>query len=140
MAEKGAGLSILLQAGGYDRVHYALVLAAGAAAIGRPVVLFVTGRALLALLDGESWHGLGPADDGMEPAGRDALLEARGVATLGELLESVAALGVRIIACEMGWRALGIAEPTLRPDLDVECAGIVTLLGATPPGHQLVFV
>ena len=35
-------LGILLISGGHERAHYALVLATGAAAVGRDVVLFAT--------------------------------------------------------------------------------------------------
>ncbi|HYE50561.1 MAG TPA: hypothetical protein VEB20_13290 [Azospirillaceae bacterium] len=138
MAEPG--LSIVVQSGGYDRVHYALVMASAAAAIGRPALLFFTGRALPALLEGNGWHRLDAADDGSAPLDRDTELAALNVATLPELMDACAALGVRVIACEMGWRALGMADPALRPDLKVETAGIVTLLGATPPGAHLVYV
>lgn len=134
------GLAIVVHAGGYDRVHYALVMASGAAAIGKPVILFFTGRALLALVADGGWTGLDPADDGTAPAARDRLLADRGVATMGELLEACGALGVRIIACEMGWRALGLERPHLIEDLAVETAGVVTLFGAVRPGHHLVFV
>jgi peroxiredoxin family protein len=132
---------VIVQAGGYDRVHYAFVLAAGAAATGRPATLFLTGRALTVLLPDPGWRGLDPADDGTPPALRDATLAERGVATLVELREACAELGVRLIACEMGWRALGHpTPPPPAPGLVVETAGVVTLLSETPPGHHLVFV
>lgn len=134
------GLAVIVHAGGYDRVHYALAMVSAAAATTRPATLFLTGRALRVLLDDDGWTGLDPADDGTPPAARDAALAARGVATMGELLEACAALGVRMIACEMGWRALGMERPALRPDLHVETAGLVTLLGAVPPDHHLLFV
>jgi len=140
MPEGSRGLSIIVQSGGFDRVHYALVVASGAAATGRKVTLFFTGRALPALLTGDGWTRLDPADDGMSALEREALLGRRGVATLAELLEACAELGVRFIACEMGWRALGIEAPETRPELAVASAGIVTLLGGTPPDHHLLFV
>jgi len=140
MAKGCQGLALIVQSGGYDRVHYALVLASGAAATDRPVTLFFTGRALAALLDGEGWHALDPADDGTAPSARDAQLAARGVGTLPELMEACGQLGVRFIACEMGWRALGIERPRMRPDLAVEVAGVVTLLGSVPPDHHLIFI
>ncbi|WP_119680128.1 DsrE/DsrF/DrsH-like family protein [Indioceanicola profundi] len=140
MPEGSQGLAIVIHAGGYDRVHYALVLASGAAATGRPVTLFFTGRALPALMDGQGWRQLDPADDGTPAAEREAVLEARRVATMEELLEACGELDVRFLACEMGWRALGVEKPVLRPGLAVETAGVVTLLGGVPPGHHLVFV
>ncbi len=134
------GLAIVIHAGGYDRVHYALVMASGAAAIGRPVILFFTGRALWTLVADDGWKALDFAEDGSSAATRDALLSHRGVATMPELLEACTALGVRIIACEMGWRALGLNKPRVAEGLTVETAGVVTLLGAVQPGHHLVFV
>ena len=48
-------LGLLLLSGSHDRAHYAFVLASGAAALGRSVVLFATNRGSLGLaLD---WSG-----------------------------------------------------------------------------------
>lgn len=140
-AGRGArGLAIAVHSGGYDRVHYALVMASAAAATNRLVTLFFTGRALRVLAGDDGWMALDPADDGLSPADRDALLARRGVATLPELLDVCGELGIRVIACEMGWRALGIDRPVVRSGLSVETAGVVTLLGSVPPDHHLVFV
>ncbi|MDG5496870.1 DsrE/DsrF/DrsH-like family protein [Niveispirillum sp. BGYR6] len=140
MPQGSQGLALIVQAGGYDRVHYALVLASAAAATGRPVTLFFTGRALPALLDGKGWRRLDFSDDGTSPEARDATLAHRGVATIEELLTACAELGVRFLACEMGWRALGLRDVTIRPDLSVETAGVVTLLGSVPADHHLIYV
>ena len=35
-------LSLIIQSGEYDRVHYALVMASAALAVGKPVTLFFT--------------------------------------------------------------------------------------------------
>ena len=43
-------LGILLRQGGHDAAHYALVLATGAAALGRPVTLFATNAGCRLLL------------------------------------------------------------------------------------------
>ncbi|MFC7332402.1 hypothetical protein [Rhodocista pekingensis] len=135
------GIALVVQSGGFDRVHYAFALAAAAAAIGRPAILFVTGRALPVLTPDPGWHSLDPADDGSPPVERERYLAERGLATLAELVESCGALGVRVIACELGWRSLGHdAAPPTRPDLRVETAGLVTLLTAAGPGWQTVFV
>jgi peroxiredoxin family protein len=140
MPQGSQGLALIVQAGGYDRVHYALVLASAAAATGRPVTLFFTGRALPALLDRKGWRRLDFSDDGTSPEARDATLAHRGVATMEELLTACAELDVRFLACEMGWRALGVRDIAIRPDLSVETAGVVTLLGSVSPDHHLVYV
>ncbi|MGI3777447.1 MAG: DsrE/DsrF/DrsH-like family protein [Janthinobacterium lividum] len=117
-------LALLLLSGSHERAHYAFVLAAGAAALGRQVVLFATNSGCLALC--RDWSAL---DD----AARDAVLQARGVAGLPELREAASDLGVRLIACEAGLLAEAIARDTL---LDgVEVAGIATFLEAAGRGQ-----
>jgi peroxiredoxin family protein len=117
-------LALLLLSGSQERAHYAFVLAAGGAALGRRVVLFATNRGCLALC--RDWSAL---DD----AGRDAAIQARGVAGLAELREAAVALGVRLIACEAGMLAEGLARKALLPG--VEVAGVATFLEAAGGGQ-----
>ncbi len=119
-------LGILLISGTYERAHYAFVLATGAAAIGRPVVLFATNDGCRAL--GVEWRAIGEA-------GMDSLVRARGVAGLEELRAAALELGVRLIACEAGLRVIGMAPERLLPG--VEVAGVVTFLAASA-GGQLI--
>jgi peroxiredoxin family protein len=123
-----APLGILLVSGGHERAHYALVLATGAAAIGREVVLFAT-NAGCRLFD---------AARPLEADAREAMLESRGVAGIGTLLAAAAELGLRRIACEAGLRAEGMAPGALAPGAlaeGVEVAGVVTFLAAIGPGQ-----
>ncbi|WP_454020184.1 DsrE family protein [Azospirillum sp. Marseille-Q6669] len=139
-------LSIVLFAGGFDRVHYALVMASAAAATNRKVTLFFTGRALNTLLaegaDGApGWHRLDPADDGSRPAERDAAFTANGLAGFEELLEACVMLKVTVMACEMGLRALGLpAGVQLRLDVPVMTGGVVTFLNDAPKTGAILFV
>ena len=139
------GLSLVVFSGGYDRVHYALAMAAAASAIGRPVSLLFSGRALTALLAESApgqpgWLGLDPADDGSSPAERDHVFAGRGIGTLDELLGACAALGVTVIVCEMAVRALGLpAGIRLRDDVPSTPGGIVSFLSAGV-GHAIVFI
>lgn len=141
-----AGLAIVLFAGGFDRVHYALVMASAAAATNRPVTLFFTGRALNALVEGAApgargWHALDPADDGSAPVERDRVFAASGVATFEELLEACVLMGVTVMACEMGLRALGLPPGVpLRADVPVKAGGVVTFLNEAPKGAATLFV
>nr|WP_283949918.1 DsrE/DsrF/DrsH-like family protein [Limobrevibacterium gyesilva] len=114
----------MLISGTHERAHYAFVLAAGAAAVGRGVVLFATNDGCRALL--ADWSAL--ADPG-----RDAAVRAHGVAGLGELRDAAAELGVRLIACEAGLRMAGLDGTTLAPG--VEIAGITTFLEAAKGGQ-----
>jgi peroxiredoxin family protein len=119
-------LGILLIAGTHERAHYAFMMAAASAALGREVVLFATNLGCRALR--EDWSGL---DD----VGRDAVIRRRGVAGLGELRESARELGVRLMACEAGLTAEGIEPTSLQPG--VEVAGIATFLEAVGQGQMI---
>ena len=130
-------LSLIIFSGRFDRVHYALAMASAAAAINRPVTLFFTGRAVRALLPGDGWQGLDAADDGASPLARDHHFSANGIGAFAELLEACGSLGVSILACEMGLRALGLALEDLRKDMAIAPGGLVTLYRE---GGQLVFV
>jgi len=112
-------LGILLISGTYERAHYAFVLAAGAAAIGRGVVMFATNAGCRALC--RDWSVLsGSADDGA--------VQARGVAGLATLREAAKELGVRLIACDAGLKVAGVTADALLPA--VEIAGVATFLEA----------
>lgn len=132
-----ASLSVVVLSGDFERVHYALVLASGALAIGTPVTLFFTLGATRALLAGPAgrpgWHDLAG-----DPVATDALHAERGIGRFEELLAACAALGARLILCEMGVRALGVEGAALRPDLAVDVAGVVTMLATVKPGGSIV--
>ncbi len=113
------GLAILLISGSHERAHYAFVLAAGAAAIGRQVTLFATNDGCHALA--ADWSGLA------NPA-REAQVIARGVGGFAELRAAAIELGVRCIACEAGLRMADIPRAALADG--VEVAGVTTFLEA----------
>ena len=73
-------LGILLLSGEHDRAHYALVLATGAAALGREVTLFATNRGCRLFL----------ADQPLLADPREAALAERGVAGIATLLGAAA--------------------------------------------------
>ncbi len=119
-------LGILLLSGTHDRAHYAFVLASGAAALGRRVVLFATNAGCHALFS--DWSEL-------VDAARDERVRAAGVAGLAELREASQELDVRMIACEAGLRAEGLDAARLLPG--VEVAGVATFLEAVGAGQML---
>lgn len=142
-------VSIAVHAGIYDRVHYALVLAAAAAAVGTPVTLFFTQWGTRALLrpaaDGSpGWHALalGPeaGDAARTAAELDALLAERRVGTFEELLLACGELGVRFLVCESGLIGAGVAAEDLRDDLPIEVTGAVSFLRDVSPGGATFFV
>ena len=116
-------LGVLLLSGTHDRAHYAFVLAAGAAALGREVTLFATNAGCKALL--RDWRGL-------EDAEREDRIMARGVAGLEPLRDAALELGIGLIACEAGLRAEAIDPAGLLPEVTV--AGVATFLAAVAGG------
>ncbi len=116
-------LGVLLESGGHARAHYALVVAAGAAALGRDVTIFATNAGCLLFAD--------PCP--LLADGREAEIAARGVAGIATLLPACAELGIRRIACEAGLKAEGLAGMALAPG--VEVAGIATFLDAVGDGQ-----
>ena len=117
-------LGILLLSRAHDRAHYAFVLASGAAALGRQVVLFATNAGCHALLT--DWSGL-------TDVGRDAKVRAAGVAGLAELREAARDMGVRLIACDAGLRSEQL-DPSQLLD-GAEVAGVATFLEAVGAGQ-----
>jgi peroxiredoxin family protein len=115
---------VLLLSGAHDRAHYAFVVASGAAALGRKIVLFATNRGCLALC--RDWSGLSDAD-------RDARIQANGVAGLDTLRDACLEMDVQMIACEAGLRAEALDPSLLLPQ--VEVAGIATFLSAVGTGQ-----
>jgi peroxiredoxin family protein len=118
-------LGILLIAGGHERAHSALMLATTAAALGRDVVLFATNEGCRLLMQ--------PSPLLDDP--REALLAARGVATIAVLKAAATELGIRCIACEAGLRAAALDAALLPPA--VEVAGLATFLAATAGGQMI---
>ena len=120
-----SSLGILLISGGHERAHYAFVLATGAAAIGRDVVLFATNDGCHALLSDLA---------ALDPA-REAAVQATGVAGLIDRRAAAVELGVRLIACEAGLRMSDLSPAALAAQ--VEVAGVVPFLEATRDGQLL---
>lgn len=126
-------LSLVVFSGDYERVHYALALAAGAIAANTPVTLFFTMGAARALVGTDGWRLLPGAQ-------ADAEYCAKGLAGFEDLLDACTALGVKVMVCEMGLRALGIDASTLRPGLPLEQGGIVTFLADASKDGAMMFV
>lgn len=118
-------LGILLLSGGHERAHYALVLATGAAALGRDAVLFATNAGCRLFLD--------PCPLLADP--REAALETRGIAGIGTLLAAASDLGLRRVACEAGLKAEDLSGLPLA--FGVEVAGVATFLAAVGDGQML---
>ncbi len=138
-------LSVIVFSGAFEKVHYALVLGASAAAIGRPTTLFFTMEGCRALLkpseDGvASWRHL-PLESGDGEGGAvDDGYAAQGVATFEELLMACVEMGVQFMVCEMGLRAMGLERDSLRDDVPIQDGGVVTFLNDASRDGAMLFV
>jgi peroxiredoxin family protein len=118
----------------YERVHYALAMAAAAAALDRPVILFFTQgavRAVAGTAERPGWHALTIADatlGGSDAASMDRAFRSRGGAGIEELLSACTELGIELLVCSLGMRVAEIAKSGLRPDLGLRETGLAELL------------
>ena len=133
-------LSLVLFSGTDDKLNAAAVLTAGAAALGRPVHIFLQYWALDAFRKDRTDvdHGLAPEAGA---AGRKAVdaLRAAGQASWAETLRQAKELGgVDIQACSLSMDLLHLEESDLDPLVDgVE--GVTAFYLATGSG-QIVFI
>lgn len=126
--EAGArALALIVHSGSFDRVHYALATAAAAAALGRPVTLFFTMQALQAVAAEAGWQRL-KTEDGRPATLADATYAEAGLADFESLVRSCSELGVRVMACEMGLKAVGLERAQIRADIVIEEGGLATLM------------
>ena len=132
VAEQGR-LSIVVYSGEFGRVHYALMMAAAAAAVDRPVTLFFTMGATQALRRPDGWVNLSGAE-------WDEHLKERNIADFETLLESCAAMDVTFMVCEAGLKAEDMSDDDLRDDVAIEVSGLVTFFGQTETNGQTLFV
>ena len=144
MAERPDSLSIVVFSGDFERVHYALVLASGTAALGTPTTLFFTMGATRALLASDAegipgWRNL-PAAENRTGGEADDDFRAKGVAGFEDLFAACVELDVRFLVCEMGLRALGLDRDSLRTDASFEHVGVATLMNGTSTDGSLLFI
>jgi len=115
-----APLNLVLFSGTDDKLQAAAVLAAGAAALGKPVNVFLQYWALDAFRRDRIArdHGLA-AEAGPEGRAHVDHLHAAGQATWAETFREAKDLGaVDIEACSLSMDLLGITEPDLDPLVD----------------------
>tara|TARA_R110000787_G_scaffold14982_4_gene46026 strand:+ start:517 stop:960 length:444 start_codon:yes stop_codon:yes gene_type:complete len=139
-------LSLVVFSGDYDRVHYALAMAAAAAATGRPVTMLFTMGAIHALRAEQAngvpgWAALKPAAGGDEAAMRDARHAEDGLATLEELFYACKTFDVAVRICEMGMTAERLTPADLRGDLEIASGGLVGFLAESEKDSgRIVFI
>lgn len=138
-------ISIVVYDHHFDKVHYALVTASAAAAIGKPVTLFFTMGACQALMEVDAcgpanWCAMPLSDEPGSGLERDQFYKDNGIAHFEELLEACIALNVNIMVCEMGLRAKSMLGSNLRQDLNIEISGMVTFLNDASKTGSILFI
>lgn len=133
-------LSIVIASGTFEKVHYALVMATGAAAIGTPVTLFFTMGACPAILADDGWRVLPSEKSDTSATVRDDDFAARGAATMNELIDSAAELGITFMVCEMGLRAEGLEDQPMREGVDIARTGVVTFINDASADGSIIYV
>jgi peroxiredoxin family protein len=133
-------LALVLFSGTDDKLNAAAVMAAGAAALGRPVHIFLQYWALDAFRADRirNDHGLAPEAGAEGRAAVDAL-RAAGQAPWYETMAQAKGLGgVEIQACTLSMDVLGIEEKDLDPLVD----GVegVTAFYLNAGDGQIVFI
>jgi peroxiredoxin family protein len=133
-------VNLVLFSGTDDKLQAASILAAGAAALGKPVNVFLQYWALDAFrkerISGD--HGLAP-EAGPEGRAHVDALRTAGQASWAETLRQAKDLGeVDIQACSLSMDLLGIEETDLDPLVD----GVegVTAFYLNAGGGQVVFI
>jgi peroxiredoxin family protein len=133
-------LNLVLFSGTDDKLQAAAVLTAGAAALGKPVHVFLQYWALDAFRSDriERDHGLAP-EAGDEGRAAAEALRLAGQASWADTLRQAKELGdVDIQACSLSMDLLDIAEPDLDPLVD----GVegVTAFYLNAGAGQVVFI
>lgn len=116
---------VVLATASFERAHTGLMLAATAAALDRPTVLFATQGGL---------HALSRDMTGLENAAvQDAAFQARGVVGFEALRDTLLPMGVRLMACVSGMLAIGLDDAVLIDG--VERVGMPSFLLAVGAGQ-----
>jgi peroxiredoxin family protein len=120
-----------------DTIHMALMTGATAAAMGRPVTFFFSKRASV-FLTADGWASLKDSGGKTGPE-MDALLDEKGVADSGLLLDGLNALDVRFVACETALREHDVDHASIITRPAVEISGLADIIEKGEGGDWLTF-
>ncbi len=155
-------LSMVVFSGELDKQLAAMIIATGAAAMGMKVVLFFTFWGTAALRDpGKHVNGkgfMGKMFGVMLPKGKDrlklsqmhmagmgtamlkALMAKKNVASLDQLFEVAASLGVEIKICEMSMSLMGFKREEMIDYPNLEVCGVATFLANAGESSVQLFI
>lgn len=121
-------LSLIVQSGDFDRVHYALVVASAALATGKSVTFFFTMEGTRALLPG------------FADVPQETMLAQKNLATFEELIAACAELDATFMVCEMGMRVTAIGRAQFRPDIDIAEGSAVSFIADASADGAILYV
>ena len=152
-------VALVVFSGDLDRVLAAFIIATGAAAMGQQVSMFFTFWGLSVLKKDTQLSGktlfqkmmalMSPGSSRNLPVSRmnyfgagskmlRAMMKAKNVNSLEELMSLAKELGVRMVACEMSRDLMGIRESELIGGL--ECGGVATFLADSLQARTSLFI
>lgn len=130
-------MTLVMMASEAERIHMALMMGATAAAVGRPVTFFFS-KSAIGFLQTDGWTKLA-ASGGQTGPEMDSVLMAKGIADSTVLLDGLAALDARFVACETALREHDIDASTLVTRPAVEISGLADILEKGAGGDWLTF-
>jgi len=155
-------MSIVVFSGDLDKVLAAFIIATGAVAMGMEAVMFFTFWGTSVLRDSKKKAGgkdlMGKMFGFMLPKGRNAiklskmnmagmgtgmmksLMKKKNVASLDEMFEMAAELGVKIYICEMSMSLMGFKKEEFIDYPNLEYVGVATFLEQAKNSKVQLFI
>ncbi len=155
-------ISLIVFSGDLDKVLAAFIIATGAVAMGMEAVMFFTFWGTPVLRDAKKKTGgkdlMGKMFGFMLPKGKDAiklskmnmggmgtsmmksLMKKKNVASLAEMLEMAAELGVKIYICEMSMNLMGFKREEFIDYPNLEYVGVATFLEQAKNSKVQLFI
>lgn len=155
-------ISLIVFSGDLDKVLAAFIIATGAVAMGMEAVMFFTFWGTPVLRDAKKRAGgkdfMGKMFGFMLPKGKDviklsrmnmggmgtsmmkSLMKKKNVASLSEMLEMAAELGVKIYVCEMSMNLMGFKREEFIDYPNLEYVGVATFLEQAKNSKVQLFI
>ena len=131
-------LSLMFISADPDKIHMGLMVAATAAASGRPTELFFTKKAAMAVTT-DGFDTLMKNADGSDTQSRHQKQEEKGIADFSILMDALASLNATFTVCETALAEFDITPDRLMTRPAVYIGGIASFLEAGAGGDFMTF-